>query len=318
MIMGNSMYPNMMGGGYNQGLLPNMAMMGGGMGGYNQGFGFGGQMNPWGVFQRGSLGLPGGMFGGMGATPRPKPGNSPIGGGMGAMPMPKPGNSPIGGGMGQQPYYGQGTPPGGWGTGNQQMGYLGANQGWNPNYAQNVQDWRSAIVGQQLSPWGGGANQGLQSLGLSGSQFAPYKTGATPMPRPGNAPLPSGYVPAPEGVPFAQNPYLPFGSGYGLGMNFWNSGFGRGPQFPEDLWTRPTPEQSPQSPVTPAPGAGGGSSDRSWQDYVTAYQGSPQYRGWGSDTETAAPTYEGYQNWLDSGGSAGLPGIHVPGYRNVL
>lgn len=63
--------------------------------------------------------------------------------------------------------------------------------------------------------------------------------------------LPSGYAAPPTGVPFRQNPYLPFGSGFGLGLDYWSSGFGVGPQFPQNLWSRPDAAQSPQSP-TPA------------------------------------------------------------------
>lgn len=71
------------------------------------------------------------------------------------------------------------------------------------------------------------------------------------MPQPG---LPSGYAPPPFGVPFLQNPYLPFGSAFGLGLNFWAPGFGRGPGWPANLWSPPGQEASPQSIVPPQAG----------------------------------------------------------------
>ena len=79
--------------------------------------------------------------------------------------------------------------------------------------------------------------------------------------------MPSGYAAPPAGVPFAQNPYTPFGSGFGLGLNFWNPGFGRGPDFPSNLWTPPTAEQSPQSPV---PGAGNGAGQQNGNGLLSA------------------------------------------------
>ena len=60
--------------------------------------------------------------------------------------------------------------------------------------------------------------------------------------------MPNGYIPSPPGVPFNHSPYLPFGSGFGLGLDYFQPGFGRGPGFPNNLWTPPPASQTPQIP----------------------------------------------------------------------
>ena len=111
---------------------------------------------------------------------------------------------------------------------------------------------------------------------------------------------PGGYLPPPAGVPFARSPFTSFGSPFGLGLGFWNSGFGIGPQFPENLWNRPAQEQSPQSPVAPPPQTNAGDAGGSWDDFLRAYKGHPGYLGPGSEVESREPTFGMYQNWLSN------------------
>ena len=110
-------------------------------------------------------------------------------------------------------------------------------------------------------PFGGGGDGG----GGGGVKQSPFSytnllgglppQGLSPMmPQPG---LPSGYAPPPGGVPFNQSPFLPFGSAFGLGLNFWAPGFGRGPGWPANLWSPPGSAMSPQSAVAPPGGPPG-------------------------------------------------------------
>ena len=119
----------------------------------------------------------------------------------------------------------------------------------------NKQPWQ-----QQGSGMGGGfpgMGFGMSGMGGLGAMFGMGGQG-----------LPSGYARPPAGVPFQQNPYTPFGSGFGLGLPYWASGFGRGPQFPSNLWTPPGQNDSPQSQVTPPGGGAGAGGDTSAMDLM--------------------------------------------------
>ncbi len=194
----------------------------------------------------------------------------------------------------------------------------------------NKQPWGQSIptlqpgIGGSMGFMGGG-RPGLGSLlGMLGGGMGGGMGGQG---------LPSGYARPPAGVPFQQNPYTPFGSGFGLGLPYWASGFGRGPQFPSNLWTPPGQGDSPQSQVTP-PGGGAGAGGGDAMDMLrfnqtgefpgggqstpspminpahaqgAAFQGAPSgFQGQFQDTygQNAVPQFaaNAYQQWLDNQG----------------